>query len=249
LSEDQVLSAAHSDSVAERVREELARRRISRQRLADDAKVSLSTLEKALAGRRPFTLATLVRLEDALKVNLRPNHRPGAGAGGLAPESLGAYSHAAVARLEGPYLSIRPSFQDPAEIYAYRTEIIWDEPSSRLVFKESRRLDGAFAQVGEVSLPNQSGHVYLVTNTEGQFRLITLSRPTITGEMYGLLTTLRSGTGSTLTPAAAAIALIPLKVFPEPEFGAIPPSHPRFNAYAEHVRKVTSQSYGMLFRL
>jgi len=56
---------------AETIREEIARRRISRQTLAEQAKLSLSTLEKVLGGRRPFTLATTVRLEQALGVSLR----------------------------------------------------------------------------------------------------------------------------------------------------------------------------------
>jgi transcriptional regulator with XRE-family HTH domain len=59
------------EAIALRVREELGRRRLSRQWLADESRVSLSTLEKALSGRRPFTLATVVRLEDALGVSLR----------------------------------------------------------------------------------------------------------------------------------------------------------------------------------
>ncbi len=247
MSDDHLLSEDHSERVAERVREELARRRISRQHLADDAKISLSTLEKALSGRRPFTLATLVRLEDALKVNLRSYGAASGLGGSQAPESLGAYSHAAVQRLEGAYVVLRPSFETEGEIYAYRTEIVWDAPSSRLVFKESRRLDGAFAQVGEVSLPNQSGHIYLVTNTEGQFRVITLGRPTISGEMYGLLTTLRSGSGSTLTPAAAAIAFIPLKLAPDAEFGRLAPGAPNFEFYAGHVRRVLTGAYAMIF--
>ena len=65
------LSDEQSQSVASLIREELARRRISRQRLADQAKISISTLEKALSGRRPFTLATTIRLEEALGVPLR----------------------------------------------------------------------------------------------------------------------------------------------------------------------------------
>ena len=40
------------EAIALRVREELARRRLSRQWLADESRVSLSTLEKALSGRR-----------------------------------------------------------------------------------------------------------------------------------------------------------------------------------------------------
>ena len=63
---DKQLSDEQSREIAETIREELARRRISRQALAEQAKLSLSTLEKVLGGRRPFTLATTVRLEQAL---------------------------------------------------------------------------------------------------------------------------------------------------------------------------------------
>ena len=68
---DKQLSAEQSRQIAETIREEIARRRISRQALAEQAKLSLSTLEKVLGGRRPFTLATTVRLEQALGVSLR----------------------------------------------------------------------------------------------------------------------------------------------------------------------------------
>src|SRR5215467_14394076 len=93
---EQQLSDEQSRSVAAVIREELARRRISRKRLADQAKISISTLEKALSGRRPFTLATTIRLEEALGVSLRgkepeaaPPARPPSG---LAPGELGFYS-------------------------------------------------------------------------------------------------------------------------------------------------------------
>src|SRR5437764_8120385 len=83
-----------SGVVAAMIREEMARRRISRKRLADQAKISISTLEKALAGRRPFTLATTIRLEEALGVSLRKtnSHAGTALHGGLAPSDLGSYS-------------------------------------------------------------------------------------------------------------------------------------------------------------
>src|SRR3954462_9522921 len=95
---DKQLSDAQSRSVASLVREELARRRMSRQRLADQAKISISTLEKALAGRRPFTLATTIRLEEALGVALRKSnsHAPAPvtlAPASLAPSDLGSYSH------------------------------------------------------------------------------------------------------------------------------------------------------------
>ena len=68
---DKQLSAEQSRQVAATIREEIARRHISRQHLAEQAKLSISTLEKVLGGRRPFTLATTVRLEQALGVSLR----------------------------------------------------------------------------------------------------------------------------------------------------------------------------------
>src|SRR5690242_880636 len=105
---DQQLSAEQSRQIADTIREEIARRRISRQSLAELAKLSLSTLEKVLGGRRPFTLATTVRLEQALGVSLRKTSEPPpspvvAVNGDIAPDSLGAYSRRAVAWIEGTY--------------------------------------------------------------------------------------------------------------------------------------------------
>jgi transcriptional regulator with XRE-family HTH domain len=207
---DKQLSAEQSRHVAETIREEIARRRISRQSLAEQAKLSLSTLEKVLGGRRPFTLATTVRLEQALGVSLRKAEAAPAAAspvnGDIAPDHLGAYSRRAVTWLEGAYITLRPSFGDSDAIYAYRTEIAWDPAASSLVFREGERTDANYTQFGEVAVPNQSGFIYLVTNRHGQHRLITVSRPTILGEMYGILTTLLAGRGSLLTPIAAPIA-------------------------------------------
>src|SRR5204863_8403001 len=95
---DTQLSDAQSRQIAATIREELARRRISRQHLAQQAKLSISTLEKALGGRRPFTLATTVRLEEALGVSLRKGQDAALAAspnGDVAPDSLGSYSRRA----------------------------------------------------------------------------------------------------------------------------------------------------------
>ena len=85
------------------------------------------------------------------------------------------------------------------------------------MFREGERHDAAYTQFGEVAVPNQSGHIYLVTNRHGQHRLITVSRPTISGEMYGILTTLLAGRGSLLTPIAAPIAYLPIKMVGKPD--------------------------------
>jgi transcriptional regulator with XRE-family HTH domain len=235
---EQELTQAESRAIASAVREQLARKRMSRQRLADEAKISISTLEKALAGTRPFTLATLVRLEGALGVALRPKH---AAKSASAPAALGAYSRASVAWLEGDYLTLRPSFGVPGAIYAYRTAIHWDEALGSLGFQEAERMDAPYAQKGVVALPNKSGHIYLHTNDEGQMRLAILDRPLITGQMYGVLATLLSGQGAQLVPVAVPFALVP--PIPDMVFGRITASEKAYARYREHLERAVTDDF------
>jgi len=206
---DRDLSGDQSAVIAAGVRGALARRHMSRKALADLAKISLSTLEKALAGRRPFTQATTIRLEQALGIPLLgvSAHEKSDGSG-HAPETLGSYSEMAAIWIEGRYLTLRPSFGAPGAIFAYQTEIVWDPAVRHLVFREGERLDAAFTHAGVVSLPPESGHVYLVTNQRGRYRLAVLGRPTAKGDMYGLSTTLMAGRGSHLTPVSTPIVLV-----------------------------------------
>jgi len=242
------LSDEQSRAVAALVREELARRRMSRQRLADQAKISISTLEKALAGRRPFTLTTTIRLEEALGVVLRPLHNKVTAApshNGVARGDLGSYARPAVSWIEGRYLTVRPSFSDRDGIYAYQTEIAWDEHRSSLIFRESERLDAEFTHHGDVSVPNQSGHIYLVTNSHGQYRLIIVSRPTIRGEMHGILTTLQVGRGAQLTPVATPLVLAPLKTMEGAEFGRIKAGHICYGPYRGLLKRTVDEPFAL----
>jgi transcriptional regulator with XRE-family HTH domain len=245
---DKQLSDEQSREVADKVREELAKRRISRQALAEQAKLSLSTLEKVLGGRRPFTLATTVRLEQALGVSLRRSVAapvaPPAG-NDVASDSLGSYSHRAVTWLEDTYITLRPSFGDKDAIFAYRTEIFWDAKVSSLVFHEGERTDTAYEHTGEVAVPHQSGFIYLVINRHGQHRVITVSRPTVAGEMYGIISTLRAGPGSQLTPIAAPIAFVPAKNIKSPAVGRISPDNVHYAVYREHLRRTVDEPFAL----
>jgi transcriptional regulator with XRE-family HTH domain len=245
------LSAAQSRSVAAIIREQLARRRISRQHLADQAKISISTLEKALSGRRPFTLATTIRLEEALGVSLRKGDGDGSGAtpsNNMAPGDLGFYSRPAVSWIEDSYLTLRPSFSDPQAIFAYRTEICWDDGVSCLIFRESERVDADFSQHGLVSVPHQSGYIYLVTNRQGQYRLVIISRPTINREMFGIMTTLRVGRGAELIPVSAPIAYIPLAAVPNVEFGRIAVGHARHQQYRKLLKRTIEEPFALFLQ-
>jgi transcriptional regulator with XRE-family HTH domain len=245
---DQELIEAEAREVGRRVREELARRRISRQALADMARISLSTLEKALAGTRPFTLATTLRIEEALGIALRPTAQPAA-TRDFAPEHMGAYARPAVAWLEGRYLTLRPSFGTPGAIYAYLTTIRWLDEQGHLGFFESERLDARFEQAGHVSLPNLSGHIYLVTNEQGQYRLLTLSRPTIDGTLFGVLATLQVGHGSQLVPVAAPVTMWKAGA-PEPgALGLIAADSPHHAGYRAKLAAATGEDFVRLHQL
>jgi len=235
------LTAEGSESVALVVREELARRRLSRQWLADEAKVSLSTLEKALAGRRPFTLATVVRLEDVLGTSLRaPIRREEPKL--FAPETMGAYARPAVQWLEATYLTLRPSFSEEGAVFAYLTSISWDDVNGHLVFSEASRTDSEYEQKGFVSFPNISGAIYLVTIWQGQYRVALLNRPS--GRwLSGILLTLAAGEGAQLTPASLPIVLLPMSEGEEKAVGVVRTGDPAYEEYRTCVDRVTQRGY------
>jgi transcriptional regulator with XRE-family HTH domain len=227
-----------------RLREELARRRMSRASLADHAKISLSSLEKPLAGQRPFTDQALVRIEAALGLKFRradePAHR-------LAPESMGSYARAAVDWLEGSYLTVRPATSQPKAIYIYETLISWDAVEGHLGFREMGRTDKAYAQQGYISMPHQSGHIYLVTNRHGQHRMAMLSRAGITGDLFGLLLTLQQGRGAQLLPVAMPIVLIPMDGFDQkPAFGTVNEGDPAYAELKAKLDKTLRDGFAMM---
>lgn len=236
------LEEHRAEEIAQKVREELARRRISRQALADLARISISTLEKALAGRRSFTLATVIRLEEALGTSLRGSMPTQPNPSESAPDALGGYNHGAVRWLEGRYWTLRPVFRGDPGLFAYLTTIAWDPACSCLVFSEGERGD-AHAQHGQVSMPHMSGHIYLVTSEDGQYRLSILGRPNVKGSLYGVLTTLLVGHGSQLVPASCPIALLRLDEGMTPTYGRIELDHPDYPACRAEIDTVTQADY------
>lgn len=219
-----MLTPQQNQHVAGRIREALARRRMSRKKLADEARISVSTLEKALAGDRPFSLASLLRLEQVLGLTL---HAGAASAPEVAPHELGGYERSAVAWLEGEYLTLRPSFDPAGDIHAYCTVIEWDQSRHCLRFRESQRMDSANAQMGQVALPPARGKVYLSTSEQGQMRLAILNSPTRGGELHGLLLTVAAGTPG--LPVASVITLARHR--PEYKFGRYTRDDPQYAGY------------------
>ena len=87
-----------------------------------------------------------------------------------------------------------------------------------------------------------------MTNRHGQHRLITVSRPTITGEMYGIITTLLAGRGSQLTPIAAPIALLPVQNIANPSVGRVMSGDPNYEVYRKHLRRTTQEPFALFMQ-
>src|SRR6185503_10324478 len=160
----------------------------------------------------------------------------------FAPESMGAYARPAVQWLEGTYLTLRPSFSEPGAIFAYLTSISWDDAHAHLVFSEAQRIDHDYEQKGFVSFPVLSGAIYLVTISDGQYRVALLNRPSASG-LCGILLTLAAGHGAQLVPAAVPIVLLPMKDRPDPKIGVVHHGDECFEEYRACVDKVTAQEF------
>jgi Helix-turn-helix domain len=229
---------------AQRIREELARKRMSRARLADAAKVSLSSIEKGLSGRRLFTEAALTRIGDALGLSFVEDVvAPGAASN--AADELGGYARATVSWLEGNYLTIRPSSKRKDDLVTYITDVTWGDAQGHLVFKELARIDKAYAQFGSVAVPHQTGHIYFNTNRHGQQRLMVVKRDVMAkGAMYGLLLTLQQERGARLMPVAMPVALVPVKhLAAPPALGAITSANKMYDEYRQILARVTVEGF------
>jgi hypothetical protein len=154
---------------------------------------------------------------------------------------MGAYARPAVQWLEGTYLTLRPSFSESNAIFAYLTSIAWDDARAHLTFSEAARTDSDYEQKGFVSFPVLSGAIYLVTISDGQYRVAILNRPSAAG-LSGILLTLAAGDGAQLTPAAVPIALMPTNGR-EPVVGVVREGDECYAEYRDCVDRVVQRGF------
>jgi transcriptional regulator with XRE-family HTH domain len=232
-------------TISDAIRRELARKRMSRATLAMAAGISLSSLEKGLSGARHFSSDTVMKLEAALNVALL-NVAVGPT---TAPDSLGGYARQSVAWLEGSYVTLRPSSKRKHDIVSYLTEIAWDETRGHLTFREHYRADKDYAQKGDVAVPHQSGHIYLVTNRHGQHRMMMLSRHGASGALHGLLSTLQQERGSNLLPVSMPVALLPVaKLAAPPVLGVISPENEGYDPLRAALDKTIDGGFAVMLK-
>ena len=121
------------------------------------------------------------------------------------------------------------------------TSIAWDDARAHLTFSEAARTDSEYEQKGFVSFPVLSGAIYLVTISDGQYRVAILNRPSA-GGLSGILLTLAAGSGAQLTPAAVPIALVPTAE-PDPIVGVIRGGDAHFDEYRECVDRIVQRGF------
>ncbi|MCB1509948.1 MAG: helix-turn-helix transcriptional regulator [Hyphomicrobiaceae bacterium] len=146
-------------------------------------------------------------------------HQPGASSD-MAPVYMGAYTRAAVDHYIGSYLTLRPSFTMPDTIFAFRTDITWDDAWPSLVFEERNRPDAPYSHRGRVHVPPSSQYIHFVSLTKGAMRMIVLTQFAHSQPMRGLITTL-SKSGATIRPVSAPISYMRIESTDQPEYGEI----------------------------
>ena len=92
-------------------------------------------------------------------------------------------------------------------------------------------------------MPNLSGHTYLITSEDGQYRMIMLGRATRERRMYGLLSTLQVGSGSQLLPVSCPIALIPADEVDSVSYGLLQPGDTIFAAYRDALDRAVEAEF------
>lgn len=227
----------------EAIRRELARRHLDRKWLAHASGISLSQLDKLLSGQRSFSLDTRVRIEQALGLRFDQLEEPAPAAApsvhsDVAPPELGAYTRRSVQWMMRDFRAVRPMVDGSGRLLSYRTRIFWVEAAGHLAFREDNRPPGWLSHSGDVSLPSESGHVYLLTRCEGQYRLAILCRRA-GGVLSGHQLTLAEMPDGQLAPATFPLALTPIIQGPEEpslDFGIFPATDHRVSPFLRHLQ-------------
>ena len=230
----------------ERIRIAMIEKKITQAGLADAADCHEKTIQNLMGGRTVrdqtlFDVCMVLDLDfDEIKAAWSgdgPSGQPlrdepgqeGAGTE-IAPIYMGGYTRQAVDHLVGSFLTLRPAFTKDDVIFAYRTDIVWDDSWPSLLFQERNRPDAPYSHRGRVHVPPSSQFIHLVSLTKGAMRMIVLAQIDQTKHMRGLITTL-SRRGAAIMPVSAPIIYRLLDDPDEPIYGEIKAGDAAYTSY------------------
>lgn len=228
------------------IRKAMIEKKITQAGLADLADCHEKTIQNLMAGRTVrdqtlFDVCMVLDLEfEEIKSEWSGSGPPGKpqrdepGQPGatteIAPIYMGGYTRPAVEHLIGRYLTIRPSFTKDGVIFAFQTDVSWDESWPSLIFEECNRPDAPYSHRGRVHVPTSSPFIHFVSLTKGAMRMILLPQPDQTDSMRGLITTL-SRQGAAITPVSSPIIYRRISDEAVPEYGEILSENTAFAEY------------------
>ena len=236
----------------QRIRTAMIEKKVTQAGLADQADCHEKTIQNLLAGKTVrdqtlFDVCMVLDLDfDMLKAQwsgagpVGQPHRdePGQRGAGteVAPIYMGGYTREAVDHLIGSYLTLRPAFTKDDVLFAFRTDITWDDSWPSLLFQEHNRPDAPYSHRGRVHVPPSSHFIHLVSLTKGAMRMILLPQIDQTHTMRGLITTL-SRQGTAITPVSAPIVYRRLNEADTVEYGEIGADSAAFASYQGVLRE------------
>lgn len=224
--------------IAQALRAEMARRRLTQEALAATTGLSLATVGRALRGK--FRPETILLIESKLDVPLRG---PAASSGTVAATAFGSYHYDAVSHLTGDYLCARRAFSQTGHLALYPISIRWSTEPAGLGFDEVNSLGRTdYSQKGFVHIPPGCAYLHLATSDRGSVRLITVSfvsdKLIATEPMRGLILTLYNPVSSSHVPAVSPFVMFHL-ADKDPRralHGIVPETDPRLGPIVDELR-------------
>lgn len=235
------------------IRTAMIEKKLTQAELADAADCHEKTIQNLLAGKpvrdqTMFDVCMVLGLDfDKVKRGWRPEGRDAPDAAPpeparAAPTYMGAYTRAGVDHYVGSYLTLRPSFSTPDAVFAYRTDITWDDEWPSLAFQERDRPDKPFIHRGRLYIPAASMYVHLVSLTKGAMRMIIVTQLDMGGCMRGLITTLNKQR-SHFVPVSAPIMFLRRDAFPDSSLGVIGHQNQYYEEYRQLLAETVEQGY------
>ena len=222
----------------------LVKEKIKREEFCHRAGISPATLNKCMTGKMRFSDKTISKIQTIIGVldNLKADELD-------SYKNYGGYSKIQAKKFIGSYLTFRPSFSEEKAIFSYITDISWSDERGALEFSERDRHDSEHSQRGYISIPQETNFIYFIVNYIGQYRMSVCRRNAISGEIYGLINTLRIVDNWVLVPVTTFIHMIPYNDCDYKTTGIIKSNDKNYSFFSKRLERTQSKKLAQLISI
>lgn len=214
----------------------LVREKITREEFCHRTGISAATLNKCMTGKMRFSEKTISKIKDILALDGESKSEEID-----SYKNYGGYSKLQASKYIGSYVTFRPSFSDSGSFFVYLTDIIWNDSLHVLEFIEKNRNDSEHCQNGYISIPLETNYVYFIVNAIGNYRLTISRRDIFSGDIYGLVNTLKSTNNGALVPVSTYIYMIPFEKCPHKSTGIIKLNDKGYTFFKDKIDKIKNK--------